>query len=173
VLTRIDLSTLSLMDALDLAILIEVEAHERYMAFVSQLGLGGGNTPSTFFYAMAENEAKHGRQLAERRKALFGATPPRVTLDDLFDVEAPEAGAPHRTMSVLQAYEIGLAAEKKAHDFYDLALPHISDPDVRELFAELRDEETDHVRMLEEGIAALPESASIEDELDLDESPSF
>ena len=40
--TRLDLSKLSLMDALDLAILIEMEAYERYKMFASQLGHTGG-----------------------------------------------------------------------------------------------------------------------------------
>ena len=169
--TRLDLSKLSLMDALDLAKLIELEAHHRYRMFASQLGSSGGYDAGAFFATMAENEAKHGRELEARRKALFGDAPAQVTLDDLFDVEAPEMGAPHRGMSVMQAFEIGLAAEQKAHDFYDLALPGITDPDVRELFTELRDEETEHVEMLREAMAKLPASASAEVEFDVDETP--
>ena len=169
--TRVDLTKLSLMDALDLASLIEVEAHQRYVMFARQLGRRGGFDPGAFFASMAENEAKHGEQLAARRKVLFGDVPARVTLDDLFDVEAPEVGAPRSTMSTVQAFEVGLAAEKKAYDFYDLALPTITDPDVRTLFVELRDEETEHIEMLAEAMANLPPSASIEDEIDYDDSP--
>jgi rubrerythrin len=169
--TRLDLSKLSLMDALDLAKLIELEAHRRYLMFASQLGRRGGYDPGAFFANMAENEAKHGRELEARRKALFGDAPARVTLDDLFDVEAPEMGAPRRGMSTLQAFQVGLAAEKKAYDFYDMALPGITDPEVRALFTELRDEETEHVEMLEAEMAKLPASAGAEDDFDLDESP--
>ena len=43
--TRLDLSRLSLMDALDLATLIEAEAYERYKVFASQLGHTGGYDP--------------------------------------------------------------------------------------------------------------------------------
>ena len=169
--TRIDLSTLSLMDALDLAKLIEMEACHRYQMFASQLGRTGGYDAGAFFATMAENEAKHGQELEIRRKALFGDAPARLTLDDLYDVEAPDMGAPRRGMSTLQAFEVGLAAEKKAHDFYDMALPGITDPDVRTLFTELRDEETEHVEMLKEQMAKLPESASSEVEFDVDETP--
>ena len=169
--TRLDLSKLSLMDALDLAKLIELEAHQRYKIFAAQLGRRGGYDPGAFFATMAENEAKHGRKLEARRKALFGNAPARVTLGDLFDVEAPGMGAPRRGMSTVQAFEIGIAAEKKAYDFYDMALPGITDPEVRELFIELRDEETEHVKMLQEEMAKLPPSASIVHEFDLDESP--
>jgi rubrerythrin len=71
-----------------------------------------------------------------------------LTLDDIYDVEAPEMGAPRRGMSVVQAFELGLEAEKKAYDFYDMALPGITNEEVRDLFTELRDEETEHVEML-------------------------
>jgi rubrerythrin len=169
--TRLDLSKLSLMDALDLAILIEMEAYERYKMFASQLGHTGGYDAGAFFASMAENEAKHGSELAERRKSLFGNAPARLTLDDLYDVEAPEMGAAHRGMSTLDAFEVGLDAEKRAHDFYDMALPGISDPEVIELFTELRDEETEHVEMLQEAMAKLPDSAKKEVEFDVDETP--
>ena len=169
--TRLDLSKLSLMDALDLAKLIEMEACHRYQMFASQLGRSGGYDAGAFFATMAENEAKHGSELEARRKALFGDAPARLTLDDLFDVEAPEMGAPRRGMSTVQAFEVGLAAEKKAYDFYDMALPGITDPEVLALFTELRDEEAEHVEMLKEQMAKLPASASTEVEFDLDESP--
>ena len=172
--TRLDLSKLSLMDALDLAKLIEFEAYQRYKMFAAQLGRSGGDhDPGAFFATMAENEAKHGKDLEARRKSLFGDAPARVTLDDLFDVEAPEMGAPRRSMSIVQAFEVGVAAEKKAYDFYDMALPGITNPEVRELFTELRDEETEHVEMLQEAMAKLPPSASAEVMFDLDESPSL
>ena len=169
--TRLDLSKLSLMDALDLATLIELEAYERYKMFASQLGRTGGYDPGAFFASMAENEEKHGRELQERREKLFGDAPASVSLDDLYDVEAPEMGEARRGMSTVQAFEIGLAAEKKAYDFYDMALPGITDPEVIKLFTELRDEEMEHVDMLKEGMKKLPASASSEVEFDVDETP--
>jgi rubrerythrin len=171
--TSLDLSKLSLMDALDLAKLIEMEACHRYQMFASQLGRTGGYDAGAFFASMAENEAKHGQELEARRKKLFGDAPARMTLDDLFDVEAPEMGAPHRGMSLVQAFEVGLEAEKKAHDFYDMALPGITNPEVQELFTELRDEETEHVEMLREAMAKLPPTASEEIEFDIDEAPGL
>ena len=169
--TRLDLSKLSLMDALDLAKLIEMEACHRYQQFASQLGRTGGYDAGAFFATMAENEAKHGQDLEAQRKALFGDAPSRLTLDDLFDVEAPDMGAPRRGMSTVQAFEVGLAAEKKAYDFYDMALAGITDAEVRTLFTELRDEEAEHVEMLREAMAKLPASASTEVEFDVDETP--
>ena len=171
--TRLDLSKLSLMDALDLAIMIEMEACHRYQLFATQLGRSGGYDAGAFFASMVQNEAKHGQELEARRQALFGAAPAKVTLDDVFDVEAPEIGSIKRGMSTLQAFEVGLAAERRAHDFYDMALPGITNPEVRELFAELRDEELEHVEMLQEAMAKLPDSAKEEFEFDLEDTPAL
>ncbi|TGO02442.1 hypothetical protein PN36_25070 [Candidatus Thiomargarita nelsonii] len=166
----LDLSTLSPMDALDLAILIEQEAHKRYLNFASQLGQGGEGSPGTFFQYMAENEEKHGKELTKRRKALFGDAPMRLNLDDLFDVEAPEIGSIRSTMSVLQAFEVALSAEQKAYDFFDQTLPQITDTDVHALFVELRAEEKDHIRMVREIMETLPPSASTEGEIEYNET---
>jgi rubrerythrin len=171
--TRLDLSKLSLMDALDLAIMIEMEACHRYQLFATQLGRSGGYDAGAFFASMVQNEAKHGQEIEARRQSLFGAAPAKVTLDDVFDVEAPEIGSIKRGMSTLQAFEVGLAAERRAHDFYDMALPGITNPEVRELFTELRDEELEHVEMLKEAMAKLPDSAREEFEFDLEDTPAL
>lgn len=171
--TRLDFATLDLMDALDLAVLIEVEAYERYKMFAARLGHRAAGDAASVFASMAENEEKHGRELATRRNALFGKTPMRVSLDDLFDVEAPEQGAPRSNMSTLQAFEVALSSEEKAFAFYDQALAHVSNPEIRALFAELRDEETEHVRMVKQAIAGLPPGSDLEWEEDEDDLPSL
>jgi rubrerythrin len=160
--TKLDFSKLSLMDALDLATLIEVEAQRRYTQFAEQLGSRDTDDAGAVFESMAVNEAKHGEQLAERRLALFGVEPPKVKLDDIFDVEAPDFGAPSRNMSPLKAYQVALSSERKAFAFYDQALRYVNQPDVKTLFEELRDEEAEHVQMLKDIMAKLPPSAAID-----------
>jgi len=167
--TRLDFSKLTLMDALDLATLIEVEAQRRYAQFAEQLGTRDTGDAGSVFESMAVNEAKHGEQIAERRLALFGEERPKVKLDDIFDVEAPDFGAPHRNMAPLDAYLVALSSEQKAFAFYDQALRYVKQPDVKALFEELRDEEAEHVRMLEEIIAKLPPSAA----LDLEDEDAY
>jgi rubrerythrin len=113
---------------------------------------------------MATNEEKHGHQLSERRQELFGDSPLRVSRNAIFDVEAPESGAPRWNMSPLKAFRLALDSEEKAYWFFDEALKHVKDPAVRELFAELRDEETEHVRMVKDAIAALPPGSDVDRE---------
>ena len=54
-----------------------------------------------------------------------------------------------------------------------MALPGISNAEVRALFEELRDEETEHVEMLQEAMTRLPESARAVVEFDVDETPAM
>ena len=159
---KLDYSKLTLMDALDLATLIEVEAFKRYTQFAERLGSRYSDDAASVFQSMAVNEKKHGEQLAERRLALFGDERPKVKLDDIFDVEAPDVGAPSQNMSPLKAYRVALSSEKKAFAFYDQALRYVNQPDVKALFEELRDEEAEHVRMIEAIIAKLPPSAKVD-----------
>lgn len=159
---NLDFSTLDLVDALDLAIMIEIEAMERYKAFAEQIGHREPGDAASIFRTMAGNEEKHGRQLIHRRQELFGDAPPRISRSAIFDVEAPESGAPRWNMSPLKAFQLALASEEKAYWFYDEALKHVTNPAVRELFTELRDEETEHVRMVQNAIEALPPGSDVD-----------
>ena len=107
----LDFANLDLQDALDLAILIEVEAMERYKLFSEQLGRSFPGDPASVFAMMAVNEKKHADELEERRQQLFGSAPRRVSPDALYDVEAPNVGAIRWDMSVRHAYEIALSSE--------------------------------------------------------------
>jgi rubrerythrin len=160
--TRLDFSKLTLMDALDLASLIELEARRRYTEFAESLGTRGVDDAGAVFRSMAINEGKHCDEIAERRLALFGDRPAMVTLDDIFDVEAPEVGDVRWGMSAFRAYRLALHSEQKAFAFYDEALEYVTQPEVKSLFEELREEEAEHVRMLVKIIANLPPSAEVE-----------
>ena len=159
---RVDFSKLTLMDALDLASLIEAEAFQRYTLFAAQLGHRDPGDAASVFRSMAANEKKHGDKLTKRRQSLYGDAPANVKLDDLFDVEAPDVGLPRWNMSPRKAFEVALAAEQKAFAFFDEALPFVKQRDVKALFEELRDEEAEHIRMVEAIIAKLPPAAAID-----------
>jgi rubrerythrin len=155
-MNKIDFGKLSLMDALDLAILVEAEARERYEEFRDQMQLHHTPDAAAFFQMMAGNEAKHGAELLERRRALFGAEPARVTTSMLWDVEAPDYDKTRAFMSARQAMHVALESEIKAHDFFTLALKHVSDPTVLALFKELRNEELQHQALVRIQIDRLP-----------------
>ena len=155
---QVDFSKLNLQDALDLAVLIEKEAEERYHWFASMLGERYPGDAADFFSMMARNEKRHGAALDGRRRALFGDAPSRVTADMIEDVEAPGSGSPRPYMSPRHALEVAMESEIKAYEFFARALPGIKDAAVRQLFEELRDEEAVHQGMLEKQKARYPDT---------------
>jgi rubrerythrin len=152
----IDFASLSLQDALDLAILVEEEAQERYLEFVDQMEQHHTQEAAAFFAAMAKNEEKHGEELRTQRRSLFGDAPGRMKRSMLWDVEAPDYDQARAFMSPRQAMKVALASETKAHEFFVNALPHVADPDVKRLFQALRDEEVLHQSLVREALRGLP-----------------
>jgi rubrerythrin len=157
----LDFGKLDLRDALDLAILIEDEALERYQAFSKLVGGRYPGDAADVFQQMAGFEQKHGDELRARRRALFQDAPARVSMEMLDDVEAPDRGAPRRFMSARDAVEVALASEAKAWAFFNAALPQVKDPSVRILFEALRDEEAGHQALLKRRLASLPKGPDL------------
>src|SRR5512140_2482966 len=144
----LDYSKLTLQDALDLAILVEEEAKERYEEFAEQMETHHTVDAAKFYRFMAQNEAKHGRDLTERRKALFGGAPSRMDRSMLWEIEAPEYEKAHAFMSPRAALEVALESEAKAWLFFDNILKYVKDPAVKKLFEELREEEVEHKELV-------------------------
>ncbi|HEX7409365.1 MAG TPA: ferritin family protein [Candidatus Binatia bacterium] len=158
----VDFTKLSLQDALDLAILIEEQAQERYEEFTRQMELHHTPEAAAFFRHMAENEAQHATQLSERRTRMFANAPRKVTAAMLWDVEAPEYDEARAFMTPRQAMETALRSEEKAHAFFVAALPRITDPQVKALFEELRDEEVIHQNLVKNELAKLPPGPDVD-----------
>ncbi|MBK8726853.1 MAG: ferritin family protein [Holophagaceae bacterium] len=160
----IDFAQLSLMEALDLAILIEEEAQERYEDFAGQMEQHRTPGAARFFRTMAVNEGRHGSALFDRRTELFGPAPRTVSSAGIFDVEAPDYDEARAFMTPRQAMESALRSEQKAHAFFTEALPGIQDADVKALFEELRDEEAEHEALVLAELAKLPPEPGFSEE---------
>ena len=147
----IDFTTLTLQDALDLAILIEEEAKDRYEELAGELELHRTPEAAKFFRRMAGNEEKHRAELSARRAVLFPHAVRAVTRSMLFDVEAPEYDETRAFMTLREALQVALRSERKAFNFFTQALDLMTEGTVKTLFLELRDEEVEHqVRVLGE-----------------------
>lgn len=97
-----------------------------------------------------------------RRQLLFSNAPTHVSRAMLWDVEAPDYDQPRAFMSVRQAMEVAMACEVKAHDFFVSALEYITDPEVRGLFDELRDEEVHHKVLVQQELDKLPPDSGVD-----------
>jgi rubrerythrin len=160
----IDVTRLSPVDALDLAILVEEESRERYEEFARIVGGRYRGDAADMFRTMAGYEARHGAELSKRRRSLYGDAPRRVSREMLYDVEAPDRGEPRVFMSARQAMEVALRAEEKAYDFFVAALQQVSDPGVKALFEDLRDEEVRHRDLVRAALEKLPLGPDVEED---------
>jgi rubrerythrin len=155
----LDLASLDLRDALDLAALIEEEARDRYEELAAQMENQHTADAAAFFHLMVGYEAKHGEELAARRKELFGDAPRRVDRSLLWDVEAPGYETVRAFMTLREALNVALDAEVKAYNFFSEALKlPIAEP-VKKLFEELRDEEVLHQELVNKQLAKVPPDA--------------
>lgn len=153
---NIDFASLSLQDALDLAILIEEEAAERYQELADQMESHHTAEAAQFYRMMVVNETKHGKELMERRDHLFGEAPRNVERSMLWEVEAPSYDRVHVFMSAREALNVALEAEEKAYAFFVAALEHVADSTVKKLFEELKGEEIEHQELVKRELAKLP-----------------
>ena len=74
----LDPAQFSLRDALDVAILIEEEARDRYDELAEQLAVHHTPEAAAFFRRMARIEERHRNQLLERRQTRFSGEASRV-----------------------------------------------------------------------------------------------
>ena len=160
----LELARLDLRDALDLAILMEEEARQRYQDFSRMVGGRYTGDASDVFSLMAGYEKRHGEALTARRRSLFQDTPSRVDLSMLDDLEAPDRGEPRSFMSARDAVLVALRSEKKAWAFFDEALKTVKDPQVADLFRELRTEEAEHQALLLARLSRLPAGPDVTEE---------
>ena len=152
----LDLTGLDLRDALDLASLVEEEAKERYEELAAQMENQHTFEAASFFHVMVKNEARHGDELAARRKTLFGDAPRRVDRSLLWEVEAPAYETVRAFMTLREALTVALDAEVKAYDFFAEALKlPVAEP-VRKLFEELKEEEVHHQELVQKELSKLP-----------------
>lgn len=166
---NVDFARLDLKDALDLAILIEEEARDRYVEFAEQMEVHHTADAAGFYRLMSRYEAKHGAEIAARRKSLFGDSPSRMNRAMLWDVEAPDYDKARAFMSPRRALQVALESEVKAHDYFSAALPSITDPDVKALFTELKADEVKHQALVQAEIDKLPPDSDVDVEDLVDE----
>lgn len=152
----VDFQLLTLKDALDLAVLIEEEARDRYEELAAQLVLHHTLAAASFFSKMVRIEELHRNQLLEERRKRFGDQPVTVRREMIFDVEAPVYDEARMGMSQREALETALRSEEKAHRFFVEVLEAVQNPEVRTLFEELRDEEVEHQALVKAEMAKLP-----------------
>lgn len=145
-----DFSRLDAQDALDIAIVVEDEAQLAYEHLAAWVASDGNAEAADFFTRMAALEKRHRDAITARRELLFGDAPPRHDEAAPWQAEVPDYEALGREVSLEDAFQVALDAERRAHDFYAGALEYIDEPQIVELFEWLKKAEVEHTRLITE-----------------------
>lgn len=129
---------------------------------LAQLFEGYDDSVNAIFREMAEEEREHGTVLKERYSDRFGPVP-TLGEEPKEVIEAPDMDDPEAlifdSMTIEQALELGLKAERMARGFYQQEMNRTPDPDLQKIYRELAEFEEDHVKRLEEKLAEKRRSA--------------
>ena len=134
------------------ALAIEREAAERYSQFSERMADLGNDALAELFATLARFETAHLDEL-ERRTRDVALAPAPAEGFGWVESGAPDPAARelvYRLMTPRQALLIALAAEKRAHAFFEGALMRAGDPAVEALAREMAAEEQEHVELVEQ-----------------------
>lgn len=129
---------------------------------LAELFQGYDDSVTAIFREMAAEERQHGAELEQRYHDRYGPVP-TLGKEPNEVIEAPDMEDPEAlifdSMTIEQALELGLKAEKMAREFYQREVGRTTNPALQKLYRELSEFEEDHVRRLEEKLAEKRRSA--------------
>lgn len=150
----LDLTHMTLAEALAFAALIERDARDRYLTLARSMQEYGETEVGRFFRRMALLEEEHRVALEQRRAGSLGALGPGgLTLAHA--LEGPLTDEVAMGLTLRGALELALAAEERAHQFFVAAQPFLDDEEIRRLFSELASEEVEHQALIRNELASL------------------
>lgn len=153
---------MSLSELLLHALVIELEAMQRYKQLADMMQQTGNTKVADIFSKMSEIEATHAATI---EKQIEGRNMPMLTPSQYLwrGPEAPEntdSGRLFHLMTPCQAMSLALDNEKRAFEFFADVVDDSTDERVREMAAELAVEEEQHVAWVQEWLAEEQEKSS-------------
>jgi len=148
----------SVDELLACALAIEQEAAERYAELADQMEVHNNREVAELFHKLATIEAKH---IANVKTMSEGRKLPPISLWDSpwEDAESPEAlthDEVHYLMTPYHALSLALVGERRAASFFARMAENAQDVEVRRMALRLRDEEQQHVSLMEEWLGRYP-----------------
>jgi rubrerythrin len=141
------------------ALAIEREAAQRYGEFAARMADEGNDAVARLFADLAGFEGEHAKALERECDGM--ALPPIAPAEFAWlDTGAPETAAHDllfQLMTPHDALEIALAAELRAQTFFEQVLDRAADPRLRDLAAEMAQEEQAHATWVREALSRTPD----------------
>ncbi len=138
---------------------METEALERYLDLAEQMEVHHNPEVAALFRKMARVEGLHVEKILEKAgdKTLPHIPPWEYQWLESESAEAITVEDAHYLMTPHHALTLALRAERRAFDFYSRVVATAAPGEVLELARELMEEEGEHVGLIEQWLAKVPE----------------
>ena len=141
------------------SVALEEEAAERHDELADMMEVHNNPEVAETFRKLAHYSRLHAQEIRDRSR---GAELPKIAPWDFAweTMEGPETadiGDMNYLMSTVQALQVAMGNEQRAHDFYGAISKESPDAEVRALAAEFADEEKEHLALLEKWLSKVPE----------------
>jgi len=148
---------MSLEELLLHALVIELEAVQRYEQLAKMMERIGNAKVAKIFAKMSNIEADHAETIREhiRGRNLPILTPSQFCWRGLESPENADSGRLFHLMTPSQALSLALDSEKRAYEFFTDVVDDSTDERVREMAAEFAVEEEQHVAWVEQWLATV------------------
>ncbi len=152
-------SRFSLDHLLACALAIEQDAADRYSELADQMEVHNNPDVAELFGKLAAIEAKHVANVLVKSEGrrLPTLNPLEPLTQETGSLEAVPYDELHYMMTPFHALSLALAGERRAAGFFARLAEEAEDAEVRRIAAVLRDEEREHVTLLEDWLGRYPE----------------
>ena len=138
---------------------IEQDALERYRMLADQMDTHNNPVLAELFRELASHEEKHAAEILERAEGI--ALPVLKSSDFKWpgseSPESAELDQAHYKMTPWHALQMALRAERRAFAFFDHVVRTARDPGLKAWAEEFREEEAEHVELVEQLLEKFPE----------------
>ncbi len=136
---------------------MEAEAAERYAEFADSMEVHNNREVAELFRKLSRIEQRHADQILEE---MGWKQSPVASVDYRWEgAEGPETADPtelHYLMQPYHALQLALHNEKRARDFFAHLAKHTADAAVRKAALEMKEDEAEHVSLIEEWLKRTP-----------------
>lgn len=137
---------------------MELEAGDRYAEFADAMEAHNNREVAELFRKLSRIETRHSEQILEAMNWVSPPAPPPGGYR-WEGLEAPESGDPgelHYLMQPYHALSIARHNEARAETFFAKVVRHAATHAVRKAAEEMKEEEAEHVRLIDDWLARTP-----------------
>ena len=149
----------SLAELLAHAHAIETDALERYRMLADQMDVHNNRVLAEIFRELAGHEEKHAAEILAKAGdiGLPALKPSEFKWPGMESPEAADLDEAHYRMTPWHALQMALRAEQRAFAFFDHMVETAAEPEMKKWAEEFREEEAEHVELVERLLAKYPE----------------